>query len=677
MDLTQRDVPVFRFVLCVSMFAVAIAVGTTGCRGWLEKRAKAKQEKIEMEQRQAQASNLVQQAEGLLKEQKESDAENTIRQALEKDSTNLRGQELLAGINRGKAAVALAEAKKLDPGQGFGEIAGKMDDSFVQAGGLLESGNFSQASDVYMEICKRAEVLRVSEVIRQESLAVKKASDDAKASCVSIDAAADAPEQWSDAVQVEAQALAVFEKASFAEASTNWTQSAQIYNSALEWAKGVQSVRVAKAAYDKDLIAAAGGPLEQYGGVPWEHARQAASAAEELGKGAKWTESVTAWQDARAKLAAAMKFAIDAEEAERQRKLMEEAIAKHGSLMRLAKEQIRMSQSAQNMSSALKFVKVGAEEIKKAVQEDWYRRLPVANLAETKAMTRTLEIRRFHILFPDLDEVENSAFAKVEDLAAGSSNAVVEQMADMQKLRLPLEAKSRITGMQFRLVPSGAYLAGKNSKEPGEKDETPQHAVTISRAFYMANCEVTQSQWKHVTGNSKSSFSEEGSSCPAENVSWGDASWFCDRMSAVEGVQRGCYRLPTEAEWERACRAGTKGRFYTGDKGADSGRAGWFVGNSGRQTHAVGQKQPNAYGLYDMHGNVWEWCSDSPVKYADTAVTDPVGAPKSHLRVLRGGGWSDEFNTCRSANRASARKTDDGSYDIGLRVVREVPSVID
>jgi formylglycine-generating enzyme required for sulfatase activity len=154
-----------------------------------------------------------------------------------------------------------------------------------------------------------------------------------------------------------------------------------------------------------------------------------------------------------------------------------------------------------------------------------------------------------------------------------------------------------------------------------------------------------------------------------ETVSWNDAVEFCRRLSARDGKT---YRLPTEAEWESACRAGTTTAYYTGDGEAALGEAGWYAGNSREKTHPVAQKKPNAWGLYDMHGNVWQWCSDWYGDYPQADATDPTGAAQGSSRVVRGGSWNNLTQSCRAAHRSNDAP-DDRRHSIGFRVCLGVP----
>ena len=222
-------------------------------------------------------------------------------------------------------------------------------------------------------------------------------------------------------------------------------------------------------------------------------------------------------------------------------------------------------------------------------------------------------------------------------------------------------------GIRIKLVPipAGTFMMGSSPQEPGRADsEGPQYKVTISKAFQMGACEVTQEQYEAVMGKNPSAC--KGPANPVEQVSWEEAMEFCKKVSAKTGQR---VRLPTEAEWEYACRAGTRTRFNSGDEETDLADSGWYVENSDKKTHPVGQKKPNAFGLYDMHGNVWEWCADwYEERYAPAQSVDPQGPSTGRYRVLRGGSWHSGPQYCRSAKRYSHAPEE--RYDsLGFRVV--------
>ena len=224
--------------------------------------------------------------------------------------------------------------------------------------------------------------------------------------------------------------------------------------------------------------------------------------------------------------------------------------------------------------------------------------------------------------------------------------------------------------MQLALIPAGTFTMGTPAGEMGRySDEGPPHKVTLTKSFYMGVTEVTQAQWEAVMGHdSNPSYFFTGIDLPVEEVSWDNAMGFCSKLSQKAG--KAC-RLPTEAEWEYACRAGTTGQYYTGDGEDALKQAGWFKADSANMPHAVGQKLSNALGLYDMHGNVWEWCSDwYAEEYPAEDQTDPMGPTSGTERVLRGGSWFNNPLSCRSGIRGKD-KPDFRYYYIGFRVVME------
>ncbi|MBU2548274.1 MAG: SUMF1/EgtB/PvdO family nonheme iron enzyme [Proteobacteria bacterium] len=228
-------------------------------------------------------------------------------------------------------------------------------------------------------------------------------------------------------------------------------------------------------------------------------------------------------------------------------------------------------------------------------------------------------------------------------------------------------------GMNFVLIPAGSFLMGSPPDEPDRKDDETRHPVTISRSFYLQATEVTQGQWQAVMGNNPSQNSTCGNDCPVENISWDDARDFIARLNAKEGTN--AYRLPTEAEWEYACRAGSKTAFSWGGQ-ADCSKANYGLGYSGEckgtnpgHTMKVGLFPPNAWGLYDMHGNVWEWCADWYGAYPSSPATDPTGPAMGSFRVFRGGGWGRDAAYCRAALRGR-RGPIVRNVGLGLRLAR-------
>jgi len=249
---------------------------------------------------------------------------------------------------------------------------------------------------------------------------------------------------------------------------------------------------------------------------------------------------------------------------------------------------------------------------------------------------------------------------------------------------------------RYAFIPAGSFLMG-DSTGHAEWFEQPVHQVTLASSFLMSRTEVTQAQFTAVMGYNPSHF--DGEDLPVEQVSWDEAVAYCNALSELEGLTpcysdtgmntvcdwtANGYRLPTEAEWEYACRAGTTTDYFTGEMTHESNTpldyalnaAGWYGGNSGGESHPVACKWPNDFGLYDLHGNVWEWCWDwwSWNAYDSTAQVDPRGPAPSDGRVCRGGCFFCLASECRSAYRVGVPFDEVRAvWILGFRVVRKYP----
>jgi formylglycine-generating enzyme required for sulfatase activity len=248
----------------------------------------------------------------------------------------------------------------------------------------------------------------------------------------------------------------------------------------------------------------------------------------------------------------------------------------------------------------------------------------------------------------------------VEDALGGQNETVVAaaralQQAWADRLDESLEGTNCI-GMTLVLIPPGELLMGAPDSDTGAQAAAkPQHRVRITAPFYLGTHEVTQQQYDQVMGTNPSRFRDDPQR-PVENVSWSQAAEFCRRLSELpdELAAGWVYRLPTEAQWEYACRAGSTTAYSHGDSAKTLADHAWHHDNSGGTTHPVGQKRPNAWGLYDMHGNAWEWCADwySDDYYAWSPTDDPTGPELGEYRVFRGGGWRYVAASCTAAFRS-------------------------
>ena len=232
-------------------------------------------------------------------------------------------------------------------------------------------------------------------------------------------------------------------------------------------------------------------------------------------------------------------------------------------------------------------------------------------------------------------------------------------------LKLQAELDKLIDNMVY--VSGGTFTMGATSEQGSDayEDEKPTHSVTLS-SFYLCKYEVTQALWRAVMGNNPSYF--KGNNLPVENVSWNDCQTFISRLNNLTGKN---FRLPTEAEWEYAARGGNRSRGYKYSGSNTLSDVAWYDGNGGSETHPVGSKSPNELGLYDMSGNVWEWCSDWYSDwygtYSSSSQTNPAGPSDGSYRVGRGGSWFNVTWNCRSSCR-NCSSPGDRYGNLGLRL---------
>ncbi len=261
-----------------------------------------------------------------------------------------------------------------------------------------------------------------------------------------------------------------------------------------------------------------------------------------------------------------------------------------------------------------------------------------------------------------------------KQVPAGGHRIVWNVLAEREKLAganicfkvvANYSARFTVNGVSFEMVrvEGGTFRMGATSEQEDEVDsnEKPVHSVTLS-SYYIGKTEVTQALWQAVMGSNPSNY--KGSDLPVECVSWNDCQEFIQKLNRLTGRN---FRLPTEAEWEFACRGGnnSRGYKYSGSNNLDS--VAWYDDNSDGQTHPVATKAPNELGIYDMSGNVWEWCGDWYANYTSNSQSNPSGPQSGSRRVFRGGGWGNFVRNCRSSNRINYFPTYRISY-LGLRL---------
>jgi formylglycine-generating enzyme required for sulfatase activity len=222
-----------------------------------------------------------------------------------------------------------------------------------------------------------------------------------------------------------------------------------------------------------------------------------------------------------------------------------------------------------------------------------------------------------------------------------------------------------VNGVRYEMVKvnAGTFTMGATSEQQNPYDnEKPAHQVTLTNNYYTGKTEVTQALWKAVMGDNPSDF--KGDNKPVECVSWDDCQTFISKLNAATGKN---FRLPTEAEWEFAARGGNNSKHYKYSGSDNIDDVAWYDGNSSNTTHEVASKQANELGIYDMSGNVWEWCSDWHGDYSSPSQTNPTGANSGSFRVLRGGRWDSDARSCRSSSRSNFNP-DFRNPGIGLRL---------
>jgi len=265
-----------------------------------------------------------------------------------------------------------------------------------------------------------------------------------------------------------------------------------------------------------------------------------------------------------------------------------------------------------------------------------------------KAFTNTLGMK--FVPVPGTEISKDAVYASLEGLAEGSEEAQERQKKAVAKL--PLEIKLTKSSMVFRLIPSGEFMMGSPKEENGRDDDEAQKHVKVEKPFHLGKFEVTQAQWKQVMGSNPSHFKEAGMNAPVEQVSSNECLDFARKLEKLEGLAPSVLGLPSEMQWEYACRAGTTSAFCFGN---NLTRERAIFDDDGKKTNEVGSFPANAFGLHDMHGNVYEWCSDSDPK-------------RKSMRIIRGGSFLHIAEGSRSANR-SWYGPNDRAVIIGFRLL--------
>lgn len=313
-----------------------------------------------------------------------------------------------------------------------------------------------------------------------------------------------------------------------------------------------------------------------------------------------------------------------------------------------------------------------ALEIKAAEGKTTFRSPELVSVLPSEPLTEALlsPVVSLH----DGQEIISSEKKEAQEIEISCEPKPAETLTPPPEPTILSTTTTSLPDFSFVFISPGTFIMGSPETELGRSEDELPHEVTITHGFFLQATPVAQGQWKAVMGNNPSRFSPKGDDHPVESVSWYDCQKFIERLnSSGEYV----YRLPTEAEWEYACRAGKLSSCSEGeiielfcDHDPNLAAVGWYCGNSDRATHPAAQKKPNPWGLYDLHGNVLEWCQDWYGPYPATPQTDPKGPITGPGRVIRGGSWFSNAKSCRAAARFHWSPNAKSDF-IGFRLVRE------
>jgi len=291
----------------------------------------------------------------------------------------------------------------------------------------------------------------------------------------------------------------------------------------------------------------------------------------------------------------------------------------------------------------------------------------ILNIREKFYQGMTLSPGQYHL------EISKSGYEIYKKWITINAGDKLNLNIDLKPLSRSKQSFTNKWGMTFVRIPSGSFMMGSPKNEKNRSSDEVQHKVTLTQDYFMQTTEVTQGQWKAIMGSNPSRFKDCGDNCPVESLSWNNVQAFIKKLNRMDRGQT--YRLPTEAEWEYAARAGTTTPFAFGnclsttDANYDGNYplTGCSKGQYRKTAISVGSLRKNAWGLYDMHGNVREWCQDWYAEYPTRSVTNPTGPTAGSPRVIRGGGWNDSAGYCRSAYRY-CYGPDGACDDLGFRL---------
>ena len=591
---------------------------------------------------------------------------------------------------KSQAEMAWDRVRGLERGQGFGAFLVRAESTYRTAAEFYQQTAFGEAKAAYEKLLAECRGLTQRETERRAAMAAKVRAEDASKAAVRAGAEHEAAALFKGGGDLAKAASEKFESGALSDAERGWRRAEEQYAKAQEHAQAAQRRRTAKAAYQAALRRYDRRKLEQYGGAAWQRVAQAVNAAEAAGVAdAKALMEGARGYERAAKLLAAADKAADVELRRRYDSAMQkgkelftrgkwrDAESAFGEALKVpgydndrkAKEAIARAIGGREAEGR----RVAYEAALKEAQAGYARARGTRNVrlwqsvkdrAERAVKTGHTETAEAQRLIAEANKHLRPPWAKVSD----------RQIQVAAKAGVPVAKEIDLGGgvtMKFVYIPPGRFVMGGRVGRPrgsvgSVRPSEPRHPVVIRCGFYMGIHEVTQAEWRAVMGSNPSRL--KGDTKPVEWVSWNDCQEFIRKLNARGS---GRFRLPTEAEWEYACRAGTTTKYYWGELINDA--YAWHDGNSGKRTHAVGRKLPNAFGLYDMSGNVLEWCqSKSPgYEYPYRPDDGRESLQGNTNRILRGGSWDGNSYSGGSVESAARHLyTQSGLRpDTGFRIV--------
>jgi formylglycine-generating enzyme required for sulfatase activity/serine/threonine protein kinase len=663
-------------LLAVAVIALVGAGGFFGVR-WQAERDTALQEQVRVEQQdaatKAQIAELYSTAQQQLEAANYTEASASVAKVLKLDAQHVQALALKKEIRLKmgmEQAVPLQTSAGMELGKvrhykenwpGHAAALERLDAELQNGATYFEQAAYGVAVESFNRVLGGVETLRVLENDRKGATTQRDAAENQQKIAKAAKADALAETDYEKGVASAFRAATLYGDGKFKEAGAAWKAAVREFKAAEVFAEGTQAVADAKAKYETVIrnTKYAISDLDRYGSTKWSAVKNAVGSAALLAKNEKWDEAVAKYKAAAEGLSGAVAEATAAQMAQRVEGYLASARKAQASKdWQAAFDATEATLALDAGNAEAKKIKTDAEQYlvpqlkvvcnvrggtTSVSSKDGTEPVPPSGLRLKKQKTYTLTVSKKG--YKTHTQELTAAWTGVKTVKV----ALEEWTGPEKDRKWTADLGSGVT-MEFMPIKAGPFQMGSNG---GKSNEKPVHEVKFTKPFWLAKTEVTQAQYQQIMGNNPSNF--KGTQNPVEKVSWNDAIKFCEKLTERErragrlpaGFE---YTLPTEAQWEYACRSRT-----TGDYAGNLDSMGWYEDNSGQKTHPVGTKQANAWGLCDMHGNVWEWCMDDWHGSYAGAPADGTrwGDGNGSYRVIRGGSWSFNASYCRSALRSS------------------------